>query len=175
MSRRSLSMSVHFGRLNAPRVDRTKKHLLVDIVCLSICAVIAGAEGWEDIEEFGEQKEAWLRTFLKLPHGIPSHDTIARVFRLLDSDHFEASFRDWICIVNQHLGTQHIAIDGKTLRHSYDKLSMKGMLHPENFARLRRIALNILQQDKSKGSIRRKRKRAAWNEAGLLNMLRQAI
>jgi predicted transposase YbfD/YdcC len=129
MARRSLSMSVHFGMLDDPRVDRTKKHLLVDIVCLSICAVIAGAEGWEDIEEFGEQKEAWLRTFLKLPHGIPSHDTIARVFRLLDSDRFEASFRDWICIVNQHLGTQHIAIDGKALRHSYDKLSMKGMLH----------------------------------------------
>jgi predicted transposase YbfD/YdcC len=91
--------------------------------------VIAGAEGWEDIEEFGEQKEPWLRTFLKLPHGIPSHDTIARVFRLLDSDHFEASFRDWICIVNRQLGTKHIAIDGKALRHSYDKLNMKGMLH----------------------------------------------
>ena len=124
MSRRSLSMAVHFGKLDDPRIDRTKKHLLVDIVCLSICAVIAGAEGWEDIEEFGEQKEEWLRTFLKLPHGIPSHDTIARVFRLLDSDHFEASFRDWICIVNQQLGTKHIAIDGKALRHSYDKLSM---------------------------------------------------
>lgn len=87
------------------------------------------AEGWEDIEEFGQQKEAWLRTFLKLPHGIPSHDTIARVFRLLDSDQFEASFRDWICIVNRQLGTQHIALDGKALRRSYDKLSMKGMLH----------------------------------------------
>lgn len=129
MSRRSLSMVVHFGGLKDPRMERTKKHLLVDIVCVSICAVIAGAEGWEDIEEFGEQKEDWLRTFLKLPEGIPSHDTIARVFRLLDSDQFEASFRDWICIVNQQLGTKHIAIDGKALRRSYDKLTMKGMLH----------------------------------------------
>jgi predicted transposase YbfD/YdcC len=129
MSRRSLSMVVHFGGLQDPRIERTKRHLLVDIVCLSICAVIAGAEGWEDIEEFGEQKEEWLRTFLQLPHGIPSHDTIARVFRLLDSDQFEASFRDWICIVNQQLGTRHIALDGKAVRRSYDKLSMKGMLH----------------------------------------------
>jgi predicted transposase YbfD/YdcC len=122
-------MVVHFGGLKDPRMERTKRHLLVDIVCLSICAVIAGAEGWEDIEEFGEQKEEWLRTFLKLPGGIPSHDTIARVFRLLDSDQFEASFRDWICVLNQHLGTKHIAIDGKALRRSYDKLTMKGMLH----------------------------------------------
>ena len=129
MSRRSLSMVVHFGGLKDPRIERTKRHLLVDIVCLSICAVIAGAEGWEDIEEFGEQKQAWLRTFLKLPNGIPSHDTIARVFRLLDSDQFEASFRDWICLVNQRLGTKHLAIDGKALRRSYDKLTMKGMLH----------------------------------------------
>jgi predicted transposase YbfD/YdcC len=129
MSRRSLSMVVHFGGLKDPRIERTKRHLLVDIVCLSICAVIAGADGWEDIEEFGEQRKAWLRTFLKLPNGIPSHDTIARVFRLLDSDQFEASFRDWICIVNRQLGTKHIAIDGKALRRSYDKLTMKGMLH----------------------------------------------
>jgi predicted transposase YbfD/YdcC len=129
MSRRSLSMVVHFGGLKDPRMDRTKKHLLMDIVCLSICAVIAGAEGWEDIEEFGQHKEEWLRTFLKLPEGIPSHDTIARVFRLLDSDQFEASFRDWICLVNQQLGTKHIAIDGKAVRRSYDKLTMKGMLH----------------------------------------------
>jgi predicted transposase YbfD/YdcC len=122
-------MVVHFRDLEDPRVERTRKHHLVDIVCLAICAVIAGAEGWEDIEEFGLEKEDWLRTFLELPHGIPSHDTIARVFRLLDSDAFEASFRDWICVVNQHLGTKHIAIDGKAVRRSYDKLTMKGMLH----------------------------------------------
>jgi predicted transposase YbfD/YdcC len=101
----------------------------VDIVCLSICAVIAGAEGWEDIEEFGELKIEWLRTFLALPHGIPSHDTIARVFRLLDSEAFEASFRDWICVVNKQLGTKHIALDGKAVRRSHDRVTMKGMLH----------------------------------------------
>jgi len=129
MSKRSLSMVIHFGALKDPRIDRTKRHLLVDIVCLSICAVIAGAEGWEDIEEFGKQKADWLRTFLQLPHGIPSHDTIARVFRLLDSEEFEATFRDWISIVNQCLGTRHIAVDGKSARRSHDRLTMKGMLH----------------------------------------------
>jgi predicted transposase YbfD/YdcC len=129
MSKRSLSMVIHFGGLQDRRIDRTKRHLLVDIVCLSICAVIAGAEGWEDIEEFGKQKADWLRTFLQLPHGIPSHDTIARVFRLLDSDEFEAAFRDWTSIVNQRLGTRHIAVDGKSARRSHDRLTMKGMLH----------------------------------------------
>jgi predicted transposase YbfD/YdcC len=129
MSRRSLSMVIHFGGLQDPRIERTKRHLLVDIVCLSICAVIAGAEGWEDIEEFGKQKADWLRTFLQLPHGIPSHDTIARVFRLLDSAEFEATFRDWIGIVNQRLGTRHIAVDGKSARRSHDRLAMKDMLH----------------------------------------------
>jgi predicted transposase YbfD/YdcC len=129
MSGRSLSMVIHFGGLKDPRIERTKRHLLVDIVCLSICAVIAGAEGWEDIEEFGKQKADWLRTFLQLPHGIPSHDTIARVFRLLDSEEFEMTFREWISIVNQRLGTRHIAVDGKSARRSHDRLTMKGMLH----------------------------------------------
>lgn len=129
MAKHSLSMVVQFGGLKDPRIERTKRHSLVDIVCLAICAVMAGAEGWEDIEEFGQQKEAWLRTFLQLPHGIPSHDTIARVFRMLDSDVFEACFRDWICVVNQRLGTRHIALDGKAIRRSHDRLMMKGMLH----------------------------------------------
>lgn len=129
MAKRSLSMVIHFGNLKDPRIERTKRHLLVDIVCLSICAVIAGAEGWEDIEEFGRQKEQWLRTFLRLPNGIPSHDTISRVFRLLDSDTFEASFRDWICVVHERLGSKHIALDGKSVRRSHDRSSMKAMLH----------------------------------------------
>ena len=83
MAVRALAMASYFEELEDPRIERTRKDSLVDIICLSICAVIAGAEGWEDIEEFGRQKEAWLRQHLRLEHGIPSHDTISRVFRAL--------------------------------------------------------------------------------------------
>ena len=65
-----------FGALEDPRMDRQKKHNLLDIIAITVCAVIAGADGWVDIELFGKSKEAWLRTFLDLPHGIPSHDTL---------------------------------------------------------------------------------------------------
>ena len=71
MVRKSLSMVTYFEGLEDPRIDRTKRHLLVDIICLSVCAVIAGADGWEDIEEFGLTHEGWLRKFLRLPNGIP--------------------------------------------------------------------------------------------------------
>ena len=69
-----------FGDLVDPRVERTKKHMLLDILGLGICGVLSGAEGWEEIEDFGKEHESWFKKFLLLPHGIPSHDTISRVF-----------------------------------------------------------------------------------------------
>ena len=78
-----LGLTRCFARLQDPRVERARFHLLGDILSLAVLAVIAGAEGWEDIEEFGKQKHAWLKQYLQLPNGIPSHDTIARVFRAL--------------------------------------------------------------------------------------------
>ena len=83
MALRALAMASYFEELVDPRIERTRKHTLVDIICLSICAVIAGAEGWEDIEEFGCLKEDWLRRHLRLEHGIPSHDTISSSRRRL--------------------------------------------------------------------------------------------
>ncbi len=74
-----------FGKIQDPRVDRTKKHLLLDIIALGLCAVIAGAEGWEEIEDFGQEHYAWLDGFLSLPNGIPHHETIRRVFWVLDA------------------------------------------------------------------------------------------
>jgi predicted transposase YbfD/YdcC len=129
MAARLLSMVSHFEELVDPRVERTRLHSLVDIICLSICAVIAGAEGWEDIEEFGRQKEAWLRRHLRLENGIPSHDTISRVFRLLKPQVFDAAFRAWVQLLAERLGLSQIAVDGKTLRRSHDRSSMKSTLH----------------------------------------------
>jgi predicted transposase YbfD/YdcC len=118
-----------FADMTDPRIDRTKRHLLVDIVCLAICAVIAGADGWEDIEEFGKVREAWLRKFLRLPHGIPSHDTINRVFRAVKPSEFERCFLTWVQSLHEQLGFRHVAIDGKTLRRSHDRRGMKSALH----------------------------------------------
>jgi len=80
------SIGEHFATLDDPRIDRTKRHKLLDIVSIAICAVICGADGWVGVEECGKAKEKWLRTFLELPNGIPSHDTFGRVFAQLDRD-----------------------------------------------------------------------------------------
>lgn len=126
---KKLSILDHFSELEDPRIERTKRHLLLDIVGLSICAVIAGAEGWEDIEEFGKQKLKWLKTFLTLPNGIPSHDTINRVFRRLKPDQFQRCFASWTGSLHEALGLKQIAIDGKTLRRSFDRALSKNALH----------------------------------------------
>lgn len=111
----------HFGDLTDPRVDRTKLHQLLDILVIAICAVIAGADNWEDVEEFGKARLAWFQTFLELPNGIPSHDTFTRVFARLDPEQFQAGFLSWMSAVSAIIGGQVIAIDGKVLRRSHDK------------------------------------------------------
>ena len=85
----------HFGELPDPREDN-KRHKLIDILAIVLCASICGAEKWEDIETFGRAKESWFRKYLELPHGIPSHDTLARVFALLDPEQFNHCFLSWI-------------------------------------------------------------------------------
>jgi predicted transposase YbfD/YdcC len=92
--------------------------LLVDIVVIAICAVIADCDDWSDIAQFGQQRESWFRRFLKLPHGIPSHDTFERVFAALDRRAFQQCCVQWFAAVGECLGLGHIAIDGKTLRGS---------------------------------------------------------
>jgi predicted transposase YbfD/YdcC len=82
----------YFSKVNDPRKDRTKDHKLIDIIAIAICAVICGAEGWTDIELFGNSKLHWLATFLELPNGIPSHDTFGRVFSLIDAQQFQLAF-----------------------------------------------------------------------------------
>jgi len=114
------SIVKHFGKVKDPRINRTKLHELMDIIIMAICGVICGADNWVDIELFGKAKLAWLKTFLKLPNGIPSHDTFGRVFAALNPQEFESSFMEWVQAINQLTQGQVIAIDGKQLRGSRD-------------------------------------------------------
>jgi predicted transposase YbfD/YdcC len=117
-----------FEGIEDPRVERTKLHSLQDIILIAILGVLCGADGWVDIESFGKTKEAWLKTFLELPNGIPSHDTFGRVFARIDPQQFEECFLNWVRGVTEKI-TGVIAIDGKTLRRSHDATNGKKALH----------------------------------------------
>ena len=123
-----LDLGSHFASLKDPRVERTKRHKLLDIIIIAICGTICGADGWVEIEEFGKQKEAWLKTILELPNGIPSHDTFGRVFAHLDPVEFEKCFFEWVQGISGKVEGV-IAIDGKTSRRSHDKANGKKALH----------------------------------------------
>ena len=125
---RDLAVSQYFATVEDPRIDRTKDHALLDIIIITLCAVICGAESWVAVEEFGTTKRAWLETFLDLPHGIPSHDTFGRVFARIDPQQFQYSFMQWVRALQQVHGDL-IAIDGKTHRGTHDRPNGKAALH----------------------------------------------
>jgi predicted transposase YbfD/YdcC len=125
---RDLAIGQYFATVDDPRIDRTKDHALLDIIILTLCAVICGADGWVDVEEFGKTKRDWLATFLALPNGIPSHDTFGRVFARIDPQQFQHSFLQWVQALRQVRG-ELIAIDGKTHRGSHDRPNGKAALH----------------------------------------------
>ena len=126
--RRELAISQYFAAIDDPRVDRTKAHLLLDIIIIAICAVICGADSWVAVEEFGRSKRAWLATFRDLPNGIPAHDTFGRVFARLDPEQFQRSFLAWVQAM-QRVRPDVIAIDGKTHRGSHDRPRGQTALH----------------------------------------------
>ena len=101
-----------------PRVERTRLHKFEDLLIISLCALLCGAESFEDMELFGDTKEAWLRTFLELPHGIPSHDTFNRLFAALDPQRFLDAFMRWTQSLRRALGGEVVAMDGKALRRA---------------------------------------------------------
>jgi predicted transposase YbfD/YdcC len=115
------AIAEHFRDVSDPRIERTKLHKLLDIMVIAICAVIAGADNWEDVETFGNARHKWFQKFLELPNGIPSHDTFNRVFARLDSQEFRKGFMRWMNAFSEIIGGQVIAIDGKVLRRSQDK------------------------------------------------------
>lgn len=119
----------HFSIIPDRRVDRTKLHKLEDILVIVLCAVLCGAETWVDIVDFAKAKEPWLRTFLELPHGIPSHDTFGRVFAALDVRAFEGAFQRWIFDLAGTSEGKLIAMDGKTIRRSLDRASGRAAIH----------------------------------------------
>lgn len=123
------SLSEHFAGLEDPRAKHLNDHKLIDIIIIAICAVICGAEGWTDVELFGNERLEWLRQFLKLEHGTPSHDTFGRVFARLDPMQFEQGFLSWVAAVFTVTAGEVVAIDGKTVRRSHDRSNGKEAIH----------------------------------------------
>ena len=123
------SLVAHFRRIPDPRVRRTRRHALVDVLVITLCAVICSADDWVSIAQFGRAKRKWFRRFLTLRHGIPSHDTFGRVFAALDPETIQAAFLAWVETVADLLPGEVIAVDGKTLRRTFDTVSAKAAIH----------------------------------------------
>jgi len=123
------TLKEQFGTLNDPRAQHSIEHLLIDLMLITICAVICGAQSWVEIENYGIAKQEWLQTFLELPNGIPSHDTFARIFARLRPEELQQCFLNWVQAVFEITEGQLIALDGKALRGSYERGSKQGMIH----------------------------------------------
>ena len=127
------NLHTHFKCLKDPRIDRKKQHSLQDILSLVVIGIICGADSWDAIEEFGKAKKEFLSTFLSLSNGIPSHDTINRVFRLIQPKKFELAFISWVkSLKNKDITTEVIAIDGKSVRGSKDSFHNSKAIHLVN-------------------------------------------
>ena len=119
----------YFADLPDPRIERHRWHKLSDILVIAICAVLCGAESYPAMEDFGQEREEWLRQFLELPGGIPSHDTFNRVLRLLDPEQFQSCFQRWMQAVAEVTQGEVVAIDGKALRRSFLQGTAKRAIH----------------------------------------------
>ena len=119
--KKSQPLIEYFKDIQDPRIDRCKKHSLLDVIIITLLATISGAQGWEDIEEFGDAREAQLKKFLLLENGIPRHDVYRRVFARLIPEQIEACFMAWVRSIRENIDQEIIAIDGKTLRGSFNR------------------------------------------------------
>ena len=123
------SIMEYFATVEDPRVERSRLHPLSSVLVLSLCAVVCGANSFAAIEIYGKAREDWFRTFLDLPNGIPSHDTLARVFAILNPKALGRAFRDWVAAVATLTKGEVVAIDGKTLRRSFQKAGSHAFVH----------------------------------------------
>lgn len=147
------SIKNHFSKIADPR-DLNKRHKLIDIITIAICAVVCGANSWEHIEVFGHSKLDWFKDFLELPHGIPSHDTVGRVFAQIDPGEFQQSFMSWVQAICQLSHGQVVAVDGKTLRRSHDKSNGKSAIHMVSaWASANGIVLGQIKTDEKSNEI----------------------
>lgn len=150
----STSISEHFGALSDPRKGGMVEHRLIDIITITVCAVICGANNWVEVELFGRRRQDWLRQFLELPHGVPSHDTFGRVFARLSAEAFQQQFAEWMQAVFERSHGEVIAIDGKRLRRSYDKASNKAAIHMVSaWAQANRVVLGQVKTDSKSNEI----------------------
>ena len=147
----------HFADLDDPRVERTRRHKLVDIIAIAICATICGADSWVHMELFGKSKLAWFQSFLELPHDIPSHDTFGDVFARLDPAQLQNCFISWTQAIAELLPGEVVAIDGKTARRSYDRAGKKGAIPrvspPEAEATQNTLTLGQVKTDEKSNEI----------------------
>jgi len=149
-----ITIAEHFESVEDPRIERSKEHLLIDILTIAILAVICGADGWVGMETYGNSKQDWLKTFLALPNGIPSHDTFARVFARLEPEQLQGSFLSWVRSISQITDGEIIPIDGKRVRRSYDKGKGKGAIHMVSaWASQNRLVLGQRQVDDKSNEI----------------------
>ena len=127
-----MSFADHFSELPDPRLERQKRHSLMAVLFIAVCAVICGATSFVDMQDFGRSKKDWLKERLDLTYGIPSHDTFGRVFSLIDPEAFRACFADWTRAISKAVGGDIIAFDGKTLRQSFDTATGLSAIHVMN-------------------------------------------
>lgn len=143
-----------FADLEDPRLDRTQRHHLLDIVVIAVCAITGGAEGWTDVEAWAESKHDWLKTFLELPNGIPSHDTFGRVFARLDPVALQDRCVRWLTAASTALDRPHLALDGKTVRGAFRDATGQPALHLVSaWATAQRLALGQVAVDAKSNEI----------------------
>lgn len=121
-------IETHFGNIEDPRVDYLVIHPFLNIMTIALCAIIAGADNWADVARFGQSKQSWLGQFLNLEMGSPSHDTFSALFARLEPEQLKTSFVSWVETIHQRLTGEVVAVDGKKLRHSFDKATAEPMI-----------------------------------------------
>ena len=150
------SFQDYFATLTDPRCPDApnSRHQLMDMLIIAVCAVICGADGWEDIEEYGTSQAEWFATFLDLPHGIPGHDTFRRVLSRLDPEELTQCFIAWTEALSEASGGDIVSIDGKTLRHSFDQATGQAAIHMVSaWACANRLVLGQLKVEEKSNEI----------------------